>query len=208
MVIAFVGPLSRHYGADPAAAARLAAGVEAWRRDLGESLAERVRAQLAWDEHSDVAERHDLGAAGFVALRLFAFYAERSDLDLPETVPAIAELDAEWRQAADQKFPRTLYGQLLACDLWLPGDFPVTVRAPMPDGQAREFGALRILLDQLRWLNERTWQADDDVITSWRGLPAAAGEPLLPAAQRGFSVLQHAAERAAAATLPLLVVSG
>lgn len=206
MVQAFVGSLSRWFaGGDEAEAVRLRAGVERWREDLRGSVAEKVAEQLSWDEQSPCAERFDLGEAGWPSLRLFAFYAERSDLDWPDTAPEPLELDRHWREAVDAKFGKSLYGQLLVCDLWLPGEFPVTVRAPRPDGAAAEIGSLQVLSDQLAWLNQRTFQADQEAVAGWRGQPAPAGAPLLQAARRGYAALAAACARACDARLPLTV---
>ncbi|MCK5944964.1 MAG: hypothetical protein KAI24_23455 [Planctomycetes bacterium] len=208
MAEAFAGPLSRWFAAgDEQEAARLRAGVERWRDDLRSSVVEKVGEQLAWDEASDCAETFDLGASGWTALRLFAFYAERSDLDWPDTVPALLELDRDWREAAEQKFGKSLYGQILVCDLWLPGEFPVTVRAPRPDGEAVEIGSLQVLADQLQWLNERTFQADRAAITEWAGLPAPTNAPLLQAARRGYAQLLAACTEARHHHVPLSVKS-
>lgn len=206
MVEAFVGSLSRWFaGGDEAEAARLRAGVEKWREDLRSSVAEKVAEQLEWDEQSPCGERFDLGEVGLDGLRLFACYAERSDLDWPDTVPQPLELDRAWRQSADAQFGKSLYGQLLACDLWLPGEFPVTVRAPRPDGAAAEIGSLPVLSDQLAWLNQRTFQAEQGAVARWRGQPAPAGAPLLQAARRGYAALAAACARACDARLPLTV---
>ncbi|MEC8251653.1 MAG: hypothetical protein VX044_00455 [Planctomycetota bacterium] len=208
MVEAYAGPLSRWFSkGDEAEAVRLRAGVEQWREDLRSSVAEKVSEQLAWDEASACDDRFDLGEAGWSGLRLFAFYAERSDLEWPDTVPSLLELDADWRKASDEKFGKSLYGQILACDLWLPGEFPVTVRAPRPDGAAAELGSLKVLSDQLLWLNQRTFQADQDAIAGWRGQPAPAGAPLLQAARRGYAMLAAACARASEANVPLLIQS-
>src|SRR5204863_1033243 len=124
MALAFAGPLSRFFARDAADAARLRVGVEAWCEDLRASVADKLKAQLVWDEGSAVACTAELGDAGWMALRLFAFYAERSELELPDTVPPLLELDAQWRAAADGKFGKSRFGHLLACRVWLPGDFP------------------------------------------------------------------------------------
>ena len=206
MATAFAGPLSRFFaGAVPGEAGRLRAGVEAWRRDLRGAVADKVSAELEWDERRDVAFEADLGEAGWIALRLLAFYAERSDLEWPDDVPALCELDPHWRAAADAKFPRSLYGQLLACELWLPGEFPVTLRAPRPDGETVEIGSVVVLHDQLTWLNQRTFQADADAIRRWRELDARAGSAFLPAARRGFAALWGAADVARRESVPLVV---
>ena len=206
MVRAFAGPLSRWFAnGDETEARRLRAGVEKWREDLVSSVGAKVGEQLHWDEASGVAFEADCGEVGFAALRLFALYAERSDLEWPDTVPPLLELDTAWREAADQKFAKSLYGQLLACDLWLPGEFPVTVRAPRPDGEAVEIGSLQVLHDQLGWLNQRTFQSDRNAVAGWRELPAPAGAELLPAARRGYAALCAACDAARDARVPLVV---
>ena len=205
MATVFAGPLSRFYARGGGDVAKLRVGVEAWRDDLRASVAQKVSAQLQWDEGSSVAQSWDLGDAGWMALRLFAFYAERSDLEMPDTVPGLLELDPDWRAASDGKFAKTLYGQLLACRVWLPGEFPVTMRVPMPDGEAAEIGSLQILSDQLRWLNQRTFQADQDQFAGWLGVSAGAGGGLIDAARRGYAGLWAAVGVAMGAGVPVVV---
>ena len=205
MASVHAGPLSRFYAQVGGDAAKLRVGVEAWRGDLCASVAAKVAAQLVWDEGAAEAMVWDLGAAGWLALRLFAFYAERSDLEMPDIVPALLELDPDWRAAADGKFAKTLYGQLLACRMWLPGEFPVTLRAPLPDGETAEIGSLAVLMDQLRWLNQRTFQADADQFSGWLALPAVAGGGLIDAARRGYAGLWAAVEAATRARVPVVV---
>ena len=205
MAIAFAGPLSRFFGKDEADAVRLRAGIDAWRKDLVSSVAEKVGEQFDWGESNDTCFESDLGDCGWTALRLFAFYAERSDLDWPDTVPALPEFDTSWREAADAKFSKSLYGQLLACEMWLPGEFPVTIRAPRPDGDAAEIGSLKVLADQLLWLNQRTFQADSEEVAKWRTMPAEAGGQFLLAARRGYAALTAAVEAAQAGAVPLVL---
>ena len=81
MAIAFAGALSRFFGSDEEESVRLRAGVNAWRQDLVSSVAEKVGAQLEWDEACETHFEGDLGESGWIALRLFAFYAERSELE-------------------------------------------------------------------------------------------------------------------------------
>jgi hypothetical protein len=202
---AIAGPLSRFFAKDEDDAVRLRAGVEAWRKDLVSSVAEKVGAQLEWDEASDVVFESDLGDSGWVALRMFAFYAERSDLDWPDTVPLLPEFDTVWRAAAEDKFSKSLYGQLLACEMWLPGEFPVTIRAPRPDGDAAEMGSLKVLADQLLWLNQRTFQADAEEVAKWLEMPAEAGGSFLVATRRGYAALHAAVEVAQTNAIPLVV---
>lgn len=205
MASAFAGPLSRFYARSEADGPRVRAGVEAWRDELRAAVADKVRAQLAWDEGAPIARSWDLGDAGWMGLRLFAFYAERADLEMPDAVPALLELDRDWRAAHDGRFGKSLYGQLLACRVWLPGDFPVTFRVPLPDGEAAEVGSVAVLADQLRWLNQRTFQADADVIAGWLEVPAPAGCGLLDAARRGYAGLWAAVASAQRERLPVVV---
>lgn len=205
MANAFTGPLSRHFARPGSDFARVRAGVLAWRDDLRTAVADKVREQLQWDEEAATTCTTDLGDSGFLAVRLLAFLADRSDLEWPDTVPPLLELVPEWRAAADAKFATSRYGHLLACHVWLPGDFPVTLRVPLPDGTTAEIGSVQVLADQLRWLNQRTFQADADDVVGWRDLPAPAGGEFVAAARRGFAGLQAAVDVAVRCRLPVVV---
>lgn len=200
-----VGPLSRFYarrdGRDLGAAR---AGVESWRAHLRAAVAPKVAQQLEWDECSEAAAVFEAGESGAMALRLFAFYAEKSELDLPDTVPPLLELDAEWRAASDAKFATSKFGHLLACSVWLPGDFPVTLRVPMPDGDSAEIGSVDVLAAQLRWLNERTFGVDQQEIAQWGGWAAPAGGELVTAARRGLWAAFAAVTLAVRERLPIV----
>lgn len=205
MAVVFVGPLSRCYARRAEEAARLRPGVEAWRNDLRAGLADKVSAQLVWDEGADLEFRADLGEAGWLGVRLLACYAERADLELPDTVPPLLELDTAWREGAAAKFAKSHFGQLLACTAWLPGEFPLTIAAPLPDGETAEIGSVLVLTDQLRRLNQRTFQADLEALAEWRDLPAPAGGDLVDAARRGLAALSAAAATAERFGAPMLV---
>jgi hypothetical protein len=205
MARAFAGPLSRWFAGAGGDASKLRPGVLAWRADLRAAVAAKVAEQLEWDEASAFTAEHDLGASGWMAVRLFAFYAERSELELPDVVPPLLELDREWRAASEAKFAKSLYGQLLACRVWLPGDFPVTLKAPLPDGDTAEIGSLAVLMNQLKWLNQRTFAADADEIAKWNALPALAGGELITAARRGYAGLWAAVAAAVKHAVPVVV---
>lgn len=205
MASAHVGSLARYFAGDTIAVHHLWSGTESWRADLRAAVAPAVARQLEWDERSAAGGVFDLGVSGWLALRCFAFYAERSDLELPDTVPPLLELDAAYRAAADAKFPRSLYGQILACRVWLPGDFPATLRVPLPDGATAEVGSTAVLADQLRWLNQRTFGADAEAVAAWAQLPAEAGGGLLDAARVGFAGLSAAVSLAQRERLPVVV---
>jgi len=206
MAEVWAGPLSRFYARRDrrdAAAARV--GVEAWREHLRTAVAAKVAQQLQWDEGADVGAAFDAGDSGLMALRLFAFYAEKAELDLPDTVPPLLELDSEWRAASDAKFATSKFGHLLACSVWLPGDFPVTLRAPLPDGESAEIGSLDVLAAQLRWLNDRTFGVDAAEIATWGDCAAPAGGELVTAARRGLQAMFAAVAIATRERVPLVV---
>ncbi len=205
MAVAFAGPLSKWFAGARGDATRLAGGVAAWRADLQSAVATKVGEQLTWDEAAPVAAETDLGEAGWLAVRLLGLYADRPELDWPDRVPPLLELDPQWRAAADAKFDRSRYGHLLACSVWLPGDFPVTFRVPLPDGSTAEIGSTRLLADQLGWLNQRTFQADGGEVAGWAGLPAAAGGEFVAAARRGYAGLRTAVDAAVRGGVPLVV---
>lgn len=200
-----VGPLSSFYARrDRRELGAARVGVESWREHLRAAVAPKVAQQLQWNETAATDEAFDAGEAGAMALRLFAFYAEKSELELPDTVPPLLELDPEWRAASDAKFATSKFGQLLACSVWLPGDFPVTLRAPMPDGDSAEIGSLDVLALQLRWLNERTFGVDAAEIATWGGCDAPAGGELVTAARRGLWAAFAAVAIAVRERLPIV----
>ncbi|MEQ1633713.1 MAG: hypothetical protein ABL997_15140 [Planctomycetota bacterium] len=207
MARAYTGPLCHYFAGANGEPLTYVSGVEDWRRDLQQAFDASLVPTLTWREDATLpGSWHDLADGGLIALRLFAFYAEKSDLDLPDNVPALVELDRDYREALDAKFARSKYGHLLSARLWLPQDFAFTARIALPDGDAIEMGSLPVLKDQLRWLNARTFQADEEQIATWVGLPAELGGPLLAAAQRGYASLSAAVAEATARALPLVVV--
>jgi hypothetical protein len=208
VTVAFGGPLCRYYAAqeDGGDRAHLQAGVLRWRNDLQRVLGDRLPGSLNWDEDPAGPVREaDLGASGLLALRLLAVYAERTDLEWPSTVPRILELDRAFREAAEADFGRSHFGQLLAAGAWLPLDFAFTFRASLPDGVQTGLGSLPLLLDQLRRLNGRTFQADAAALAEWLALPAEPGGELLDASRRGLAAMLDLAAWADARALPLVV---
>jgi hypothetical protein len=207
MARAFTGPLCRFFAGERGEPMTFVQGVDDWRKDLQSAFAKDRVPQFHWQEDPSVAASwFDLGDSGWIALRLFAFYAEKSDLELPDTAPALIELDRDWREVADQKFARSKYAHLLAARMWFPQDFAFTARIALPDGDATDLGSLAVLRDQLRWLNARTFQADEEQVAEWIALEAPAGGALIQAAQRGYAALWNAVEDATQRRVPLVLV--
>ena len=198
-----VGPLWRFYAADRAEGV-VRDGVLAWRERALAALDGFPRAALAGAaEREEPLEVFDADAVGLVALRLWAFYGQRTELDWPETVPPVAELDRAWREAADGGFAGSHYAHLLVPELWLPGDFAFTARMPMPDGEDREVGSVGLAKAQLARLNRSTFDAEGDELREWIREPAPVGATFVEAVRRGIGAMAAALARAQQLGLPM-----
>lgn len=206
MTVLRVGPLWRFY-AEGRDASDVRDGVAAWRgRAIDELEGFPAAALEGCAERDEAMAAFDADAAGFVALRLWAFYGQRTELDWPDTVPPVAELDRAWREAADGGFAGSHYAHLLVPEVWLPGDFAFTIRMPMPDGEDREVGSVGLAKAQLARLNRATFDADADELAAWATEPAPVGSAFVDAARRGLAAM--AAALAAADELGLVVNLG
>lgn len=199
----YVGPLCRFFAADAAQAAANRDGVVAWLADVATSLEGKLRGELEWDEdpHAE-PDRFDLGSGGLDAVRLLAIYADRPELDLPDTLPHPLGLDPAWAAAERTNFDRSRYGHLVAASIWLPADFDFTFKGPRPDGAEATFGSLIALQDQLEFVNARTFQASHQLLEEWRALP---GERFVDIARRGLGGVTGAVRLAVTRRLPLAV---
>jgi hypothetical protein len=163
------GPLSEFFaGRDGAATADRVPAVLAWRAHLASKLGAALREPLAWPEEAGDAQRILLPARALEALRLLAVYADRAELELPDDLPPLLDLDPVWQQAVNQDFRGSRFAQVLAPDCWLPADFDLTLRHAYPDGTPAVFGSATALRFQLRALNRTTLQLDLAEIAEWR----------------------------------------
>ncbi|MGA1526308.1 MAG: hypothetical protein ACO4CZ_20285, partial [Planctomycetota bacterium] len=72
-----IGPLCRYFAADEAEATARADGVLAWREDVRESLAERLRGELRWPEDPGLEPVvFPFGPGELDAVRLLAVHAD------------------------------------------------------------------------------------------------------------------------------------
>ena len=204
MVRLHCGPLSAFYHDADRDLIDTRSGVLSWLDQLNQALKGHLKGPLEWSEEGE-GKVFDLDGGGWDGLRLLALYANRPGLDWPSTLPPILDLDKEWRGAADKNFTGCRFAQVLAPRLWLPADFTFTVRLPLPDGDEVDIGSATVLSDQLRWLNRETLLGEFEALQSWRDLPAPAGCPFVPAAQRGLAEFITATERANAQHVPLLI---
>lgn len=150
------------------------AGTLAWRSHLASKLGAVLRAPLDWpeDPHAE-GERLVLPPRALDALRLLAVYADRTELELPDALPGVMDLDPVWQRARQQDFKQSRFAHVLAADCWLPAEFEATVAHAYPDGTPAVFGSGDALRFQLRELNRCTLQLDLAEIREWLQDPVA-----------------------------------
>jgi hypothetical protein len=198
-----IGPLCRYFAADEAEATARADGVLAWREDVRESLAERLRGELHWPEDPGLEPVvFPFGPGELDAVRLLAVHADRPELDIPDALPDPLGLDPIWAAAEASSFEKSRYGHLVAAAFWLPWDFDFTFKGPRPDGADATFGSLPALRDQISYLNARTFQASDDGLAAFCDV---TGDRFVDIVRRGLGRMSKAVREAAARGLPLSV---
>jgi hypothetical protein len=77
------------------------------------------------------------------------------------------------------------------------------VRTAAIVGESIVVGSSVRLLAELRELNSRTWNADDQQTSQWRYDGAKFGGPLETSARFAFSIFYELAKRSVAARLPM-----
>ena len=206
----YVGSLARYYGrertglAAPHGDATLAAAIDVWRGVLSESVGRTLGRSLAWNEGADTpcfASR--LGWSAFGALVLWAAYAEQSALSRPDKLPDDWDDDPALARSNAPGF-RSRYSHLVRnVEIWLPAEFTFTFEGDDIEGRRVMFGSVPRLGEQLRLLNQATWQADTAVVAAWRETAPASHSSLEACARHAFAVLGDLADKAAAHNLPM-----
>ena len=201
----FIGPLCRYFAASAAEAAQRVAAIEVWRDQLTAALGSRAAIALDWpEEPSDEPGHVELGPLGLDPLRLLAVYADRTELELPDTTPQPLTLDDAFARAAAANFAQSRYGHLLAASIWLPREFDFTFVCPRPDGDDATFGSLQALDDQLGFLNARTFALSLDDRDG--AAPIDRGR-FIDDAQTALRICVHAVRAALARGLPLVAIT-
>jgi hypothetical protein len=136
--------------------------VDAWRKRLAAQVGGTPH-EWDWPEALDISYQTDKpGFDGYGAVQLWAAYAES-----PEQTPPVVH-DANWGE--DSVFVRvsqapTQFRHLIGPELWLPVGFADVFEAEEPTGRTcPKIGSVFGLWDELRKLNQRTWQADHEAI--------------------------------------------
>jgi hypothetical protein len=157
---------------------------------------------LYWEEQPEAAYETDKpNWDGFGALLLWAAYEELPDSPRRQTAEDWNEDSALLTSRANTA---SCYRHLLSeTEIWLPADFAAPFRTAALSGDEVAIGSSVRLLQELRDLNERTWQAGDTQIKEWRTQGAEHGAPLETSARFGFSVFYALAQYSVAARLPM-----
>lgn len=180
------------------------AAVADWLLQINEGLGEHLGERLAWDE-SDAApyftERPDWN--GYAAVLLLAAYDDHPELDQPELLPEEWGEDPAYLASTGDE-AESHYPTLLHADLWLPGEFEFMFGVEDLGDNPRGVASTRALLEELRELNEATFQGSQADLDRWRAAPPPDGAPLVAHARFGLAVLMAMAEEAVRTGLPLM----
>ena len=170
-----------------------------WRDRLRRELA---IAGLDWNESPDAGYATDKPAwDGYGALILWAAYDE---LPKAKRRPTAEGWDKDSAYLTSSMNPHSRYRHLLAnTEIWLPVDFPSPRRTVGISGDSVVLGSSLRLLAELRDLNSRTWNANDELLSQWRSDGAPHGAPLETSARFAFSIFYDLAQRSVSARLPM-----
>lgn len=180
--------------------------IEEWKTALSEGLG--LPTPLEWTENgSEDSEYYTfpLPWAGYEGLLLWAAYDAAGEAP-PVHLPDKSYDDPILRKYHQSDGAGSRYSSLLGrTEIWLPGDFSLTFRAPDPTGRKTDFGFTIALGDELVDLNERTWQADFETIRGWSESPLVQDASLEDCARHGFSVLYRLSPVSRREKLPMVL---
>lgn len=192
-----------------------------WKQSLQHFLEEQQQVTFAWNESDDAPYRSDRPDwSAYWLVLLWALYQEQGETPFDE-VPAGFQLDQD-RVFERRTMPgyQCQYPMLNSeAELFLPIPAPVQISGGDPFGQPVTVASSVELLNELQLLNERTWQASDEEIASWRSqynriIPAMndgqltigktkAVDRFEEVAKYGFSIFYDLATFAVANHLPM-----
>ncbi len=185
----------------PEAAARQE--IENWRRSLNEALGARLQAPLDWPEDEDGTYFTDKpGWDAYRALKIWAAYEEHPEFEAPAMVPEKWTSDPAYELSSAEQAP-TRYPTLLRSAFWLPGEHSFTAQGKTPNGVDVTFGFTAALLQELRELNARTWDAED--ISGWFAYGKKREDGFESCAKFGLAVLYALGSVAKEDNLPMIL---
>ena len=181
---------------------RIAAGIRRWRDDLNAALEPHLRAPLEWDEDQDRSLSMTLPTVAHRALLLLAAHAQKTEHAWPDDVPSRVDTDPAFQEISEGNFARCHYPQVVIPSFWVPGDFALTMKHALPDGEEVVLGSLDGLQAQLRQLNQNTLQLGQQALGDQAKAGPAPGEEFVAQATYGLSIFTRATEEALALRVP------
>jgi hypothetical protein len=174
--------------------------VRHWRAGLSADMPWVPAEDWEWPESIDLPYQTDKpDFLGFGAVQVWAAYSECGDLQRPVNTPDDWSNDPAFLRIAEgsREFVHTV-----GPELWLPIRVEKPFDAAEPNGIERKIGAVHGLWEDLRKLNDMTWNADDNAIHAWR---AGGFDPdnLDSVAKWGFSIWYGLAEFAVRNRVPM-----
>lgn len=173
---------------------QIRAEIIGWRDAVRNSVTEEP-IQLDWDESPEApyfTDKPDWD--GYGALLLWAAYSEHPDLIAPENMSEKWSEDEAFYKSTSMEF-RTQYPALMRSDIWVPEELPFSVGTIDLMGNDIVIGSVPKLGSELLELNDKTWKADAETITSWLKDCPEVGGNLEKAAQFGFAMFLNLANK-------------
>jgi hypothetical protein len=174
--------------------------VSAWRDGLAAAGHFPGQTDWSWPESLDGDYQTDKpDFDGYGAVQLWAAYAERPETIAPKEFPDRWDQDSVYLEACNHS---RQFDHIIGPELWLPVAFDSIFKAVELNGSQPKIGSVFKFWEQLRWLNQVSWNAEEEDVRTWRkgGFDAQNFQSI---ARFGFSICFCLAEWAASRRLPM-----
>ena len=172
-------------------------GVLAWRAKLSKQLRGRLSEPLDWREDDLAPYFTDKPAwSCYGDLLLWAAYDENPDLTRPLEHVKDWSQDPAFQRIHSRNYSDRYQHLMCGAELWLPIDFSFIFETDTPVGNSVLAGSSFCLERQLRTLNERTWNANQETLQEWRKEGDAYSASMESGARFAFSVFYDLACKA------------
>ena len=185
---------------DPAVVREAVVG---WRSSLEAGLRQHLNSGLSWSEEADAPYFTDRPSwEGYAGLLLLAAHTEFPDFAKPEHVTSEWDKDEAYQAATSPDF-RSRFSSIYDVQLWLPCQFSFKFKAQDVPGAETWFGSSSALLDQLRRLNDETYQGSSDDLARWKYEAFEKTDTFEKSARFGLAMFLHLAQLSVEHQLPM-----
>jgi hypothetical protein len=185
---------------------QVAPAIDAWCQALNRGLGANLHAPLSWSEAPDTPYFTDRpGYPGYSGLMLWAVYADKPHLPVPEVLPEGGWYEDPVFVAALERESGTRFRQIIQPAYWLPGNFSFCFQGPSPVGEESFIGSSTALVEQLELLNRSTFSATSEQLASYLQEQIEARNEVEHAAKFTLAVFLDLATKAVAHRLPMLI---